>query len=103
MASIRTLLVDDLVFFMNKLAVQLSREPDLDVLPVAGNLGQARVLLQTLSPAVVVFDLYNGPVDGLRLLDEVRERHPWCLPVVLAGVSHPEDAVEAVRRGARAW
>jgi DNA-binding NarL/FixJ family response regulator len=103
MASIRTLLIDDLAFYMNQLAVRLGREPDLDVLPVATDLPQARVLLDTLSPAVMVFDVYNARLDGLQLLEEVREHHPRCLPVILTSTSHPEDAVAAVRRGARAW
>jgi DNA-binding NarL/FixJ family response regulator len=103
MASIRTLLIDDLAFYMNQLAVRLSREPDLDVLPVATDLPQARVLLATLSPAVMVFDVYNARLDGLQLLEEVRVNHPRCLPVILTSASQPEDAVAAVRRGARAW
>jgi DNA-binding NarL/FixJ family response regulator len=103
MSAIRTLLVDGHPLFVESLAARLAREPDLDVLPVAGNAQQALASLRSLSPAVMVLDPMLERTDGLALLDQVRERHPHCRVVVLTGVLSADHAVEAVRRGARAW
>jgi DNA-binding NarL/FixJ family response regulator len=101
--AIRTLLVDDHVLFVETLAARLAQEPDIEVLPVAQDPYEALRLLRTLSPAVVVLDLILGPVNGLVLLDEIQDTQPDCHVIVLTGVSSADQAVEAFRRGARAW
>jgi len=103
MEVIRTLLVDDHPLFAEALAARLGREPDLEVLPFAHDRGRARMLLSTLSPAVVLLDLVLGAESGLALLDEIEERHPDTRVIVLTGVSAADQLVDAVRRGARAW
>jgi DNA-binding NarL/FixJ family response regulator len=103
MNVIRTLLVDDHALFVESLAARLAREPDLEVLPVAGSPQQALRLIHSRSPAVLVLDLLLGSANGLTVLDEVRATHPDCRVVVLTGVSSADQVVEAVRRGARAW
>jgi len=103
MDVIRTLLVDDHLLFAETLAARLSREPDLEILPVAEDQTRARTLLRALAPSVVLLDLVLGTASGLALLDEIEADHPDCRVVVLTGVSATDQVVEAVRRGARAW
>jgi DNA-binding NarL/FixJ family response regulator len=103
MEVIRTLVVDDHPLFAETLAVRLSREPDLEVLPVAGDSGRALALLSSQSPAVVLLDLVLGTESGLNLLEEIAAIWPDVSVVMLTGVSAADQVVEAVRRGASAW
>ena len=103
MAVIRTLLVDDHPLFAETVATRLSREPDLDVLPVAASEAQALALIRALAPDVVVLDLMLGSRSGLGVLDDIVTRQPCSRVVVLTAASPTEHAVDAIQRGARAW
>jgi DNA-binding NarL/FixJ family response regulator len=99
----RVLLVDDHALFVEALAARLSREPDLEVLPVAHDERSAYAMLSTAAPAVVVLDVALGADSGLEVLDRVTAQHPGVRVVMLTGSTSPELVVEAVRRGASAW
>src|SRR4051794_1337855 len=99
----RVLLVDDHALFVEALAARLSREPDLEVLPVAHDERSAYAMLSTSAPAVVVLDVALGADSGLEVLDRVTAQHPGVRVVMLTGSTSPELVVEAVRRGASAW
>ena len=103
MASIRTLLVDDHALFVETLAVRLSREPDIEVLPAALDPHDALRLVRTLAPTVLVLDLILGQMSGMVVLDEIQLIRPECHVVVLTGLSAADEVVEAFRRGAKAW
>lgn len=49
---------------------------------------------------VVLFDLVLPDMDGLRLLERLRQDHPACLPVVLAQAPAVHDVVRVMRMGA---
>ena len=66
----------------------------------AGHGGIARQLLQTEAFDVVITDIVMPEVDGLAVLDEVREEHPDTAVVVMTGHSSVRQAVDMIRRGA---
>jgi DNA-binding NarL/FixJ family response regulator len=103
MDVIQTLLVDDHALFAETLAARLGREPDIDVLPLAADLSQARNLIRAYQPAVVVLDLMLGTENGLNLLDELATDHRAARVLVLTGVSARDQLLEAVRRGVCGW
>jgi serine phosphatase RsbU (regulator of sigma subunit) len=52
------------------------------------------------APGVVFVDLRMPKMDGLAVLDAMKERHPDTPVVVVSGQGNMNDAVEALRRGA---
>lgn len=99
MTAQRVLLVDDDAVFRERLAraltargVGVETAPDADTamrLAGAGSFGGA------------VIDLRLGQDSGLRLVAELRSRHPGLSMVVLTGFGSIATALEAVRLGAR--
>ncbi|MFI0353926.1 response regulator [Actinomadura sp. 9N407] len=100
---IRVLIVDDHALFAEALTARLGREPDLVILPVAGDARRALALAATERPHVVVLDLMLGPENGLDVLDRLREHHPDVRVVILSAMSEVDAIVQAVRRGAIGW
>ncbi|HUT31985.1 MAG TPA: sigma-54 dependent transcriptional regulator [Planctomycetota bacterium] len=62
--------------------------------------GIARQLLQTEPFDVVITDIVMPEVDGLTVLDEVKEQHPDTAVIVMTGRSSVRQAVDLIRRGA---
>lgn len=100
---IRVLIVDDHMLFAEALAARLGREPDLVILPLAGDVRHALALADTERPTVVLLDMVLGRESGLDLLDKLRERHPGVRVVMLTAVSGVDPIVQAVRHGAVGW
>lgn len=100
---IRVLIVDDHALFAEALAARLGREPDLVILPLAGDVRHALALADTEQPTVVLLDMTLGRESGLDLLDRLRDRHPGVRVVMLTAMSGVDPIVQAVRRGAVGW
>ncbi|GAA4634663.1 response regulator transcription factor [Actinoallomurus vinaceus] len=103
MRSIRVLIVDDHALFAEALAARLAAEPDLEVLPVAGDVRRATALVATEAPDVVVLDFVLGDESGLDMLDQLRRRHPPVRVVILSAITDLAPMVTALRHGAVAW
>jgi DNA-binding NarL/FixJ family response regulator len=103
MRSIRVLIVDDHRLFAEALAARLAAEPDLEVLPIAGDVRRAAALVATESPDVVVLDFVLGEESGLEALDLLRRRHPRVRFVVLSAITEVSPIATALRHGAVAW
>jgi two-component system NarL family response regulator len=103
MQPTRVLIVDDHALFAEALAARLGREPDLVILPIAGDVRRALALTATERPQVLVLDLTLGAESGLDVLDRVRADHPDVRVVVLTAMSDLDALVQAVRRGAVGW
>ncbi|MCW2890218.1 MAG: hypothetical protein QOE54_4384 [Streptosporangiaceae bacterium] len=99
----RVLIVDDHALFAEALAARLSREPDLVILPVAGDVRRALALIRTERPTVVVLDLRLGTENGLDVLDHVRDGYPDVRVVILTATSGVDAIVQAIRHGAVGW
>lgn len=100
---IRVLIVDDHALFAEALAARLGREPDLVILPLAGDVRHALALADTEQPTVVLLDMTLGRESGLDVLDRLRDRHPGVRVVMLSAVSGVEPIVQAIRHGAVGW
>lgn len=68
----------------------------------SGNGREALTLLQqqTESPDLILSDINMPEMDGLQLLDAVRERHPWLPFVLMTAFGDVSQAVLAMQRGA---
>ncbi|MGB5092915.1 MAG: sigma-54 dependent transcriptional regulator [Parvibaculum sp.] len=69
---------------------------------VAGDSDAALALLEARRPGLVVLDIWlqGSRMDGLELLDVIRERHPDVPVVIISGHGNIETAVSAIKKGA---
>jgi two-component system nitrate/nitrite response regulator NarL len=100
---IRLLLADDHALVLQ--AVRLALEPysDLEIVAEAKSGSEVLPRVGESDPDVILLDVRMPGIDGLDLLDRLREQHPDTKVVILSGLDDPNVAGEAMRRGARAF
>jgi DNA-binding NtrC family response regulator len=94
----RILVVDDEVNARTALA-ELLREEGYAVETAADGF-KALPKLEELEPDLVLTDLKMPGLDGLELMQKVRERDPECVVVLMTAFGAVETAVKAMRQGA---
>ena len=67
---------------------------------VAGGGGEALSVYTEFHPELSLCDVKMARMDGLELLDRLREQDPTALVIMMSGHGNIETAVEATRRGA---
>jgi two-component system nitrogen regulation response regulator NtrX len=66
----------------------------------AGGGGEALTLFHEFVPDLTLLDVKMARMDGLEVLDRIREDDPAAVVVMISGHGTIETAVEATRRGA---
>jgi two-component system nitrogen regulation response regulator NtrX len=68
----------------------------------AGDSDQALAAIRERRPSLVILDIWlqGSRLDGLALLDAIREQHPDLPVVIISGHGNIETAVSAIKRGA---
>jgi DNA-binding NtrC family response regulator len=61
---------------------------------------EAREMLETALPDLVLTDIHMPDLDGLALLGEIKDRYPETIVIMMTAFSSIDSAVEAMRRGA---
>lgn len=98
----RALVVDDVRADQRRIGAILERKTDLSV-SYASNGREALHAVDEELPALVLTDIQMPEMDGLELMEAIRERHPG-LPVILMTAHGSEHlAAEALRRGATSY
>ena len=92
------LLVDDDETFRRVLAAELARL-GFEITGAASGEEAIRVAA-TLEPQVVLLDLQLPDLDGLRVLEAIRERSPGSEVIVLTGHGSFDTAIQSIRMGA---
>ena len=105
MTAERILIVDDEESIRNQLRWGLA--DDYEVL-TAATAEEARRILRDQKPSVVTLDVTlsppGGPAEeGLELLDEIVDRHPFTKVIMVTGNERRENALMALQRGAVDW
>jgi len=100
---IRVVLVDDQTLVRQGLKSLLAMLPDIEVAGEADGGEAALTLIPELAPDAVLLDLRMPGMDGLEVLERLREADAQ--PPTLILTTFDEDALllEAVRRGARGF
>jgi two-component system response regulator RegA len=99
MQSIDYLIIDDDAAFTAVLRDALMRRTHT-VMTAADGV-QARLVLEKRMVRRVILDLRLEQESGLKLISELKSRHPETEIVILTGYSSIATAVEAIRLGAR--
>ncbi|WP_319773720.1 sigma-54 dependent transcriptional regulator [Breoghania sp.] len=68
----------------------------------AGDSDSALAGIEERRPSLVILDIWlqGSRLDGLALLDQIKEQHPDLQVVIISGHGNVETAVSAIRRGA---
>src|SRR6266853_513914 len=95
-ATISALLVDDEQLAREELSYLLKEFPDIEVLASARNGLEAIKLIEQLEPDVVFLDVHMPGLDGLGVIQKLREKN-IPLPHFVLATAYDQYALEAFR------
>jgi len=99
----RVLICDDQAIIRDGLAMLLGLEPDIDVVGVAEEGGEAVAALERLAPDLVLMDLKMPGMNGIEATRQIRARFPQVRVLVLTTYDDDEWVFDAVRAGAHGY
>jgi DNA-binding NarL/FixJ family response regulator len=100
---IRLMIVDDQTLVCEGLRAILSTAPDIEVVGMAHEGGQAVELVGTLKPDLVMMDLKMPGMNGIHATRAIRERYPEIHVLVLTTYDADEWVFDAIRAGAAGY
>ena len=99
--SIRVLVVDDSLLARKVIKDELVKDPQIQVVGVAGDPFDASEKIEALNPDVMTLDLEMPKMDGLTFLKSLMKHHPMPVVVVSAYTTKGSRlAMEALEAGA---
>jgi DNA-binding NarL/FixJ family response regulator len=100
-SALRVLVVDDQKIVREGLATILDLLPEVSVIGTAGNGAEALELVARRRPDVVLMDLHMPALDGVGATRRIVAEHPSTAVLILTTYGEDDDALEALRAGAR--
>jgi DNA-binding NarL/FixJ family response regulator len=100
---IRVCLVEDQTIVRQGLRTLLGLNPDIDVVAEASDGEEAIEIVERETPDVILLDLRMPKLDGLGVLQKLRERGTSCPTLILTTFDDDTMLFEAVRAGAKGW
>jgi DNA-binding NarL/FixJ family response regulator len=100
---IKLVIVDDHALFREGLASIIRLEPDIDVSGLAGSVQEAREIIRTLKPDIVLMDFTLPDGTGADATRIVLEEHPDCKIIFLTMSDSDENLFAAIRSGAKGY
>jgi DNA-binding NarL/FixJ family response regulator len=98
---LRVIVVDDQQIVREGLATILDLLDDVSVIGTAANGAEALELVAKRQPDVVLMDLHMPVLDGVRATRRIVAEHPSSAVLILTTFGEDDDALEALRAGAR--
>ena len=103
MDRLSVLVVDDHQLVLEAVRAALETEDEIDVVGEALSGIEALAMADQTRPDVVLLDLGMPVMDGMRCLEELKQRLPATHVVVLTGRDDPDLAQDVLERGASAF
>ncbi len=100
---IEVAIVDDHPFFRQGLHDILSAEPDITVVAEAADGPEALEMIPRVRPTVTLMDVSLPGVNGLRVTQKIKARHPELNFIILTAYDDVEQIYHAIRIGASAY
>jgi DNA-binding NarL/FixJ family response regulator len=97
---IRLAICDDVREFRQLMRFGLGEDPDIDIVGEAADGLEAVEIVSELRPDVVLLDLSMPKLDGLEVIDSLRERAPASRIIVLSGFAAARMERLVIERGA---
>lgn len=101
--TLRVLIADDHPLYREGLTTAIGAMPGVDVIGEATNGQQAIDLVDTLTPDVVVMDLYMPGVNGINATRQILTNRPDTAVLILTMVDGDDSIFAAMRAGARGY
>jgi len=103
MRRLKVLAVDDHRLMLDAIRAMLACEDDISVVAEADAGDKVLPLVGQTGPDVVLLDVRMPGMDGLAVLEQLRERYPSVAVVMLSGIDDPALVRAALERGAAAF
>jgi two-component system response regulator DevR len=103
MRRLKVLAVDDHRLMLDAIRAALDREDDIWLVAEADAGDKVLPLVGQTGPDVVLLDVRMPGMDGLAVLEQLRERYPSVAVVMLSGIDDPTLVRAALERGAAAF
>ena len=103
MNTVSVLLVEDHEVFAKALLRVLSGNPNLNVVAVADSAEKALEKLPDLKVDLVLADVSLPNMNGINLVEEIRQKYPHLRCAVLSGHIAPEYVQRALHAGAQGY
>jgi DNA-binding NarL/FixJ family response regulator len=100
---IRVCLVEDQTIVRQGLRSLLGLNPDITIVAEASDGEEAVEVIEREKPDVILLDLRMPRLDGLGVLQRLRERGTSCPTLILTTFDDDTMLFEAVRAGAKGW
>src|SRR4051794_34262759 len=100
---LKLVIADDHQLMLEGIRLALADAPDIEVVGETTTGAQVLPLVRQTSPDVVLLDLRMPGMDGLRVLESLRQSHPDVRTVVLSGTDEADVIDAAFQRGAAAF
>ena len=101
--QIRVLIVDDHTTVLAGLTAIIGMQPDMIVVAEAANGIEALGLWQRHRPDITLLDLRMPKMDGVSVLNEIRQRDQSARVIVLTTYDSDLDILRAVKAGAKGY
>lgn len=99
----KILVVDDEILIREWLLFCLKGNTEIEVVGCASNGQQALMMVEQLSPDIVLTDIKMPVMDGIELLREIRKISPNIAVILLTAYNEFEYARQAIREGANEY
>src|SRR6266536_2445158 len=103
MRRLKVLIVDDHRLMLDAIRASLERDDDIEVVGEADSGEKVFPLVGQTGPDAVLLDVRMPGMDGLAVLEHIRERYPSVAVVMLSGIDDPALVRAALERGAAAF
>lgn len=103
MNSIRILIADDHPVVQDGLVAVLNTQPDFEIIGLAATGVEVLQMVEIHHPDIVLLDLEMPDMDGLEVLERLRNEHPRVRSIVFTAFDTDERIVGAVKAGAKGY
>ncbi|WP_025821273.1 response regulator [Shewanella marina] len=99
--KIKTLVVEDKIELAEMIAAYIGQNPAYEVVGIASSLADARFILNTLKPKLIILDNYLPDGTGINWLRKLRtSTEPDIDVIMLTAATDPQTVTSGVRLGA---
>ena len=103
MRRLKILIADDHRLMIHAIRLALEDNSDLEIVAEADSGSKVMPLIGQTSPDLVLLDIRMPGMDGLTVLERIRERYPKVRVAILSAVDDPSVIQAAFNRGASAY
>jgi DNA-binding NarL/FixJ family response regulator len=103
MRRLKVLIADDHRLMLHAIRVSLESHDDIEIVAEADSGTKVIPLVGQTNPDLVLLDVRMPGIDGLRVLERLRERYPEVRVAMLSALDDPSVMQAAFNRGASAF